>query len=181
MNIPELPFIPDQGTEVKILSEDSNNSTVYEIQVGGQAYVIKDILSNSFTIENIPGETIEDKAANIKLFFDVLKEKIGKRAWDTYFFVSKNASAEPCIRVVQKKIEGCSLAEFEADGLDPESARTLNIIKEEVRAQLIVAFADERLNSLDFSKTKEWVQGDALFEKNIFITEDGNLYLIDLI
>lgn len=181
MHIPELPFQPDEGTEVEVLSEDSNNSVVYEIQVSGESYIIKDILPNSFTLENIPGETLQEKAENIQLFFTVMKDHIGKRAWDTSFLLAKDRDNQLCVRVVQKKIDGLTLAEYEADGIDSESAAALKQIKDEVRAQLERAFADERLSHADFSETKQWVKTDALFEKNIFITEEGDVYLIDLI
>ena len=187
VSIPDLPFIIDENTEVKALVVGGSNSHVYELQINGHIFIIKDVELSSQTYNIYPGESVFEKAKNMKTFFDVVKKHLGDSAIDTSFMVAKNSKGEQIIRIIQKKVNGWCLRDIE-ERLNPEMRAEIQTRIVNCTYELETAFADKQLNQADFSKAIDWVRQDALFDKNIYITkadrskgEESKIALVDLI
>ena len=177
LTLPELPFASEYIT---VLSTDSNNADVYELKTNGRDFVIKDIRNVSFTLENFPGANLQQKAKYIKIFFDVVKEHLGDRAWSTDFIIAKNGENKPCLRVIQEKVDGWKLKDIR-NRLRPDYIERINEVVKKARESLEEAFGDERLQGQDYSKAVDWVRKDAFYDGNIFIQRDGRVVFVDLI
>lgn len=75
----------------------------------GKDYVYKEVRNNSYVMSFYHGESLKEKAFDMKRVYDILKKHYGDRVADTYFIVGKNKEGEPCIMKIQEEIKGTRL------------------------------------------------------------------------
>ncbi len=163
-----------------LIPEQSSNAEVFEVEIKGILYILKDIKVGTMAYLRAPGESMAQKASSLQFFMDVLLEYLPQNVCPTRFIIAYDRDYRPCIRVIQKKVAGQRLDSY-LQGVD---LKTYNIIISSLRdlnLRLQEAFSDDRIANEYFRRLINWVSYEAFIPKNVFVSSGYKLVLVDLI
>lgn len=162
----------------------------------GKEYVFKEMRFER-VVELYHGKTLEEKASDMKVFFDILKKHYGDKIAKTWFIIGKNKNNESCVIKIQKKIKGDllydlkykdKLKKYKLKDDDPrlkdddprlkDALKQTQEIKSDAYEVAHKIIKDPRLRDYSIDEARSLI-ADIDNSENIIVDKKGNITVID--
>lgn len=171
----ELPF---KHVEEPSKFGGGAESDVFEFKPEkGKKYIYKEV--RPWAADLYHGESLEEKALDMKRVHSVLKKHYRDKVADTYFIIGKNKKGEPCIIKIQKEIEGVRLIELkEGDPRYKRAHEQGREIRNNLSEVVLEIRKDSGLKDYSADKALSFVN-DIDNSMNLIVDKKGNVTAID--